>query len=174
MRNAAIMLTAVSACILLSSCIGLATEGARATHSGIIRNQYLADALAGDAKAQYAVGKSYCCSPGGQSDGYYNTQKATEFLCLAAIQGYGPAALLLGKIHSGHRTEGVRLLKRAGVALAGDVNTDLTVATYWLTQAKLAGVNEAAELLEDFPKRDISHLHASQDVPCTMIQVYGE
>ncbi|GAA0545293.1 hypothetical protein GCM10009098_11050 [Rheinheimera aquimaris] len=68
------MLTAVSASVLLSGCIGIATEGARATHSGIIRSQYFADALAGDAPAQYAVGKTYCCSPGGQSDGYYNTQ----------------------------------------------------------------------------------------------------
>ncbi|MBU1619590.1 MAG: hypothetical protein KJ556_08390 [Gammaproteobacteria bacterium] len=97
MKSAAMMLTALCVCILLGSCIGIATEGARATHSEIIRDQYLADALAGDAKAQYEVGKSYCCSPGGQSDGYYNSQKATGFFCLAAAQGYGPAALMLEK-----------------------------------------------------------------------------
>jgi hypothetical protein len=173
MKKLMIMVAIFAPCILLSACIGIAVESSRAVHSEVVRSQNIEAALAGNAEAQYKIGSAYCCSPNGQLEGYYDNQQATEFLCMAAMQGHGLAALKLGKIHSGDLYDGVRLLKRARTAISGNIETDLTVATYWLTQARLAGIDEARTLLNDLPKLDISHFAKAENAPCTIKQVYG-
>ncbi|WP_416307087.1 hypothetical protein [Neptunicella sp. SCSIO 80796] len=174
MKKLMMLVATFASCILLSGCIGIAAEGTRAVHSEVVRSQNIDAALAGNAEAQYKIGSAYCCSPNGQTEGYYDNQKATEFLCMAAIQGHGLAALKLGKIHSGDLYDGVRLLQRARTAMSGNTESNLTVATYWLTQAKLAGIDEASTLLNSLPNSlDISHFVKPENTPCTIKQVYG-
>src|SRR5579883_3354246 len=91
---------------MLSGCVGAAAEGARTTADIAKRNNYMSRAEAGDPEAQFKVGESYCCNTGGVS-GAYDNQKATEWLCRAALQGYGPAQYRLGRIYSGDLVDGV-------------------------------------------------------------------
>ena len=157
----------------LTGCVGVAAEGVRAADNENTRNEFMNAALSGDAQAQYLVGDSYCCTPGDGDDGYYNNQKATEFLCMAAKQGHGAAALKLGKIHSGDRIDGVRLLRRAVNAVAGSDKANLQIAAFWLTVAQKQGEEEAREILDSLPPQDLSSFTEPGAAACTMHEVYG-
>ena len=80
----------------LVGCIG-ATMGAStlAVKSGP-RQELQPLAEAGDSAAQYELGKSYCCMGVG-----FDTQTATEWLCMAARQGNADAMYELGRIYQG-------------------------------------------------------------------------
>ena len=49
------------------------------------------------------------------------------------------------------------------LALAGDAET----------QAQQAGIKEASELLKNLAEQDLSDIIETQNIPCTMHQVYG-
>ncbi|MDF2178336.1 hypothetical protein P2G88_08740 [Aliiglaciecola sp. CAU 1673] len=174
MRNLLVLVLFLSTTLGLGGCVGMAAEGVRAADSENTRAVYMESAMAGDADAQFKVGSAYCCTPGDSQDGYYDNFKATEFLCMAARQGHADAALKLGKIHSGDRIDGVRLLRRAVTAVAGSDKANLQVAAYWLTQAQQQGSEEAQSLLAKLPTQDISEFSASDSAPCTWQQVYGD
>lgn len=167
-------LATISCVTSQSACVGLTLEGARIAGNERIRAKYLSAADQGDAEAQYQVGNSYCCTPGDSDKGYYDNQIATEYLCLAARQGHGPAALKLGKIHSGDRIDGVRILRRVVTAAVNSDQENVQIAAYWLTQAKLNGQKEADNLLQDLPLQDLSQYTSIDHTPCTMQQVYGD
>lgn len=81
---------------VLAGCVG-ATMGAStlALKTGP-REELQPLAEAGDSAAQYELGKSYCCMGVG-----FDTQTATEWLCLAARQGNADAMYELGRIFQG-------------------------------------------------------------------------
>ena len=60
------------------------------------REQFLAQAQAGNADAQYALGMSYCCGNGPGLD----TQQAVRWLCRAALQGHKDAAFALAQYYA--------------------------------------------------------------------------
>ncbi len=90
------LLFVITSAALLSGCAAAAinsgTYAVKATKRGDLRP--LADA--GDAQAQYELGKSWCCMGPG-----FDTQTATEWLCRAAMQGHDLALYELGRIYDG-------------------------------------------------------------------------
>jgi TPR repeat protein len=162
-------------CVLLvSGCVGVTMESARISAATASRNDNMEAALSGDPEAQFQVGKSYCCAPRNDVDGFYNNHKATEFLCKAARQNHAEAAFELGRIYSGDTIDGLRLLRRAATAVRGDDLSNETVAYYWFNQAVRNGSQEAAERLQDLEKHDISGLTDPSTTPCTLTEVFGQ
>ncbi|MBT4890171.1 MAG: sel1 repeat family protein, partial [Rhodospirillales bacterium] len=105
-------------------------------------NDNLTLAMQGDAEAQYKVGNAYCCSPKEETGRFYNTKLSVDWLCASAHQGHSPAMYKLGKIFSGDVVDGVRLLRRAAMSIAGST-TNPAIAYTWLRQAADQGVEEA-------------------------------
>lgn len=159
--------------MLLTGCAGVMVESARITHAATVRDNNMQAARAGNAEAQYLVGKSFCCTPRNNVDAFYNNSKATEFLCLAARQNHAQAAFELGKIYSGDRIDGIRLLRRAVTAIQGDDFTNNQVAYYWFKQAQLNGLDEAADELKQLGDQDISRFTDPASTPCTLSEVTG-
>lgn len=75
----------------------------------------------------------------------YDNDKATQWYCKAARQGYGPAQLQLARLYSGHAVRGLHLALRAS-ALVGSQDTDLGVALMW---ANLAARNKGEGDVDD-------------------------
>ncbi len=160
--------------VLISGCVSTAMEGANIAKDETVRSNNMAAANAGDAEAQYKVGKSYCCSPKNSTHAVYDNNKATEYLCLAARQNYAPAAYKLGNIYSGDTVSGLRLLRRAANAVSGDHLTNKTIAYYWYQQAALNNSEDAKKKLSKLDKQDTSGLTSPATAPCTLKEVYGE
>ncbi len=158
---------------VLTGCAGAVVESARMANDAAARDNYLAAALAGDAEAQYQVGKSYCCAPSNDADSFYNNRKATEFLCQAARQNHPAAAFEIAKIHSGDTVDGVRLLRRTANLVRGDGLNNRAVAYYWYKQAASHNHSEAVDLLDSLEIQDISHLTSPIKAPCTLDEVHG-
>lgn len=162
---------------LLAGCAAPAVEGANMAKDEVVRQRHMDRAQAGDPEAQVRVGESYCCAPDGVS-ALYDNQRATEWLCRAAAQGYGPADFKLGKIYSGDLIDGVRVVRRAGLAVTRPP-TNRAIALHYLQRAEAAGVEGAARRFRSVwddaspvEREAFRGLEAGgQSVPCTWNEV---
>jgi TPR repeat protein len=161
------------ASVMLTGCVGVAVEGARMSSDSAVRDQHTAAALAGDAEAQYKVGKSYCCAPRNDTDAFYDNRKATDFLCRAARQHHAGAAYELGKIHSGDTVQGLRLVRRAATLVVGDSVDEKAVAHYWFDRAADWGQADARSAADKLGAQDTSRFTDVATAPCTIDEVYG-
>ena len=132
---------AAAALLTLAGCVGAVTEGANIAKDKVGVSNNIAAAQAGNAEAQYKVGKALCCSLN-EGEGFYDTPKSVGWLCRAAAQRHGPAALKLGEIYSGDTISGARVLRRVAAGVAGST-TNMTVAYAWLRRADSLNVVEA-------------------------------
>lgn len=89
-------LTVISLVIALTGCAAAAIGGGTYAVKATQRDDLRPLAEAGDADAQYRLGKSWCCMGPG-----FDTQKATEWLCKAASQDHKLALFELGRIYDG-------------------------------------------------------------------------
>ena len=94
--------------------------------------------MAGDAKAQYELGRAYCCMGPG-----FSTQTATEWLCKSAAQNYGPAQYELGRIYAGEISRapapGQKVLR------AATAKSDPISSYVWFQLAADNGVDKAKD-----------------------------
>jgi len=158
--------------ICLSGCVSVAVEGANAAKSKAVISNNLEAAQAGDAEAQFKVGKAYCCSLN-EGEAIYDTPTSVRWLCSSAKQGYGPAMIELGKIYSGDLVDGIRLAARAAHAVKGS-STNLPVAWAWFINAskheQADGEELAGEVLEEMDEAQSADARAlyplGLDVPC--------
>ncbi len=159
--------------VLLTGCVGAGMEGANIAKDKTIVANNIDKAKQGDAVAQYKVGEALCCSPREETGVFYNTKKSVSWLCKSAKQGHGPAMYKIGKIYSGDTVDGVRLMRRAAMGLAGS-SENLAVAYVWLKQAGDNGVEGAADqassLWEDLSATDRQNatqlLQLGRDATC--------
>ncbi len=131
----------------LGGCAAPVLEAANIAKDKVVINENIDAAKAGDAEAQFNVGDALCCSLDDDKSGFYDTQKSVGWLCASAAQGYGPAAFKLGKIYSGDRVDGVRLMRRVAQAVAGS-DENLPVAYAWMSQAWAQNVDNAQSRAE--------------------------
>lgn len=129
------------ASVLLAGCVGAATEGINIARDKRIVSSNIEAARAGDAEAQYKVGDALCCSVN-EGSGFYNTPQSVQWLCKAAAQNHGKAAMKLGEIYEGDVVSGVRVLRRVAQRVAGS-STDPAVAYAWFRRAEALGVDDA-------------------------------
>lgn len=134
---------AAIALLALAGCVGAVAEGANITKDKVTVSNNIDAARAGNAEAQFKVGKSLCCSLN-EGEGFYNTPQSVGWLCRAAAQRHGPASLKLGEIYSGDTISGARVLRRVAAAAAGST-TNMPVAYAWLRRADFLGVAEARD-----------------------------
>jgi hypothetical protein len=134
----------------LSGCVGLALQGAKMARDAGERSANLDEAQAGDPKAEYDVGMSWCCTINGVGTPIDDNEKATEWLCKAARQDYGPAQLALARIYSGRMYRGG--LKKLILGSIAPRPKDLASALMWVNLAKDHKINGAADLLADIEK----------------------
>jgi hypothetical protein len=134
----------------LSGCVGLALQGARMAKDAGERSANLDKAQAGDAKAEYDVGMSWCCTINGIGAPIYDNEKATEWLCKAARQDYGPAQLALARIYSGRMRRGG--LKKMILSSIAPGPKELAFALMWVNLAKDHKINGAADLQAEIEK----------------------
>lgn len=90
------VLAVLSLATVLTGCAAAAIGGGTYAVKATQRDDLQPSADAGDAEAQYRLGKSWCCMGPG-----FDTQKATEWLCKAATQGHESAFYELGRIYDG-------------------------------------------------------------------------
>ncbi len=141
----------VLAGLSLSGCIGLALQGAKMAKDAGERSANQDKAQAGDPKAQYDMGMSWCCQIGGVVGApVYDNEKATDWLCKAARQDYGPAQLALARIYSGRVRKGG--LKQMIVSRVAPGPKNLASALMWANLAKSHGVRGAADLQAEIEK----------------------
>lgn len=127
----------------ISGCAGVALEGANIAKDKAEAEANMAAAQAGNAEAQYKVGKSLCCAIDEGAPSFYNTEQAVAWLCKSAAQNYSPAALKLGDIYSGNTVSGFRVMRRAAEKVA-QPRTNPPVAYAWLQRASALGNADAA------------------------------
>ncbi len=125
----------------LAGCVGAATEGANIARDKVVVSNNIAAAQTGNAEAQFKVGKALCCSLN-EGEGFYNTPQSVDWLCKAAAQNHGPAALKLGEIYSGDVISGARVLRLVAQGVAG-TTTEPAVAYAWMRRAEALGVADA-------------------------------
>ncbi len=170
-------LLVVGACIqaaALMGCAGAVIQGAKGGLNSKVRDDNLEAANAGDANAQYLVGKSYCCSVEGVDNGFYNTQTATQYLCMAARQGHGEAAFMLGEIHSGKRSHGGGVLRKVAYAVVSGNQVNAQLAYYWYNFAKESENSDAIKRLEKLPIQNVSGYSTPAETACTIEEAYPE
>lgn len=160
--------------VALTGCAGAVVESARMNNDGLLRDKHMEAALADDSEAQYLVGKSYCCAPRNDAEGFYNNRKATEFLCQVARQNHAAAAFEIARIHSGDTIDGVRLLRRAATLMRGEGVDNRVIAYYWYSRAAQLNSAEAVEVLRKLEKQQISQFDSPLTTPCTIDEVYGK
>ncbi|MBT6403062.1 MAG: hypothetical protein HOK11_01415 [Rhodospirillaceae bacterium] len=164
----------------LSGCAGVALEGANIARDKVIVSQNRDAARAGDAEAQYKVGKALCCSVN-EGEGFYNTPVAVSWLCRAAAQNYAPAANMLGKIYSGDVVSGVRVLRRVAQKFAG-TSIEQSVAYSWFRRAERQGVADAkktataiwSDLTDEERASASSMVTGQKPIPCEWSEVFRQ
>ncbi len=159
----------------LSGCVAAAVNTTTIAVKSAPRDELRPQAEAGDAVAQYELGKSYCCMGPG-----FDTQTATEWLCKAARQENREAMLELGRIYLGDVSRsaapGQKLLRAISAKEAKPV------AYVWLTRASNNGHEKAQEWLDKLTTRmteeDLRRADGIDakwpNVPCEYNQVFGE
>ncbi|MCG8446210.1 MAG: hypothetical protein MI753_10880 [Hyphomicrobiales bacterium] len=167
----------LAACIasasVLAGCYGVAAQGGAYAMRQAQKSEFEEAARAGDASAQLAYGRSYCCAGLG-----YSTQKATEWICRAARQDYTPAQIEIGKIYLGNVVRSPSI----GTAIIGNARAkrDRVVALAWLKRAQALGNTDANRVISFAETRatpeeiasaeQISRSRAS--IPCTYTEVF--
>lgn len=167
------------ACASLGACAAVAMKGAKTAVSAGTRASYQSAADAGDARAQYEVGASWCCQVG-PVDPLHDSAKATAYLCASARQGYSPAQYLLGRIYGGQPIVGLDAQQRAKLALAG-APRNVPVSMLYLSLAAGAGNTEAMTALRETDARaspaekaETTRLAADwRRAPCLYGEVFG-
>ncbi len=119
---------------LLGGCVGAGLEGANIARDRLIVDNNIGAAQKGDPVAQFKVGEALCCSPRETKGTFYNTKLSVAWLCASARQGHAPAMYKIGKIYSGDVVDGVRLIRRAAMGLAGS-SENHPIAYSWLRHA---------------------------------------
>ena len=151
MRN----LSNLSSALLLlcvGGCASVVTEGANIARDKVVVSQNIDSARAGDVEAQYRVGKALCCSIN-EGEGFYNTPAAVGWLCSAAEQAHGRAALEVGDIYSGDVVSGIRVLRRIAQKAAGNTTRRAT-AYAWYRRAEELKVRDARDRATSLWARD--------------------
>lgn len=126
--------------LVASGCVAAAVNTSTYAIKGLPRAELQPLAEAGDAAAQYELGRSWCCMGPG-----FDTQTATEWLCAAARQGNADAMYELGRIYLGDvsRTPAPgQKLRRALSARKSPAHAHL-----WLSLASEASHPDAGETL---------------------------
>jgi len=151
-RPARVALLTVFLAVFCSGCAAIPVEGAIAAKSEVVIANNIDAAERGDAEAQYKVGDAHCCSIN-EGSGIYNTQKAVDWLCRSAQQGYSPAMFRLGKILTGDVFDGPRVLARVSFGIyeqvTDETTTNFPLAMAWLLQARDAGEEGAEERVDE-------------------------
>jgi TPR repeat protein len=130
--------------VALAGCAGVAVEGASIARDKAEVEMNMSAAEAGNAEAQYKVGKSLCCALDNDGPSFYNTQQSVSWLCRSAAQSYAPAALKLGEIYSGDIVSGPRMMRRVAAKVA-DPRTNLPVSYAWYQRAASLGEADAGK-----------------------------
>ena len=134
--------------LLLGSCAAGVVQGALAVKDMGERHVYQARADEGDPQAEFKLGDAWCCTVtkhgGDRRHSIYSNEKATEWLCRAAKQNYGPAQLELARIYAG-RPFRYNVMKQVADRVLG-APTSLTVAFMWADIAQTNKVDGAAQL----------------------------
>ncbi len=165
--------------LVLSGCVSAATEGANIARDKSTVSSNIDAARAGDAEAQYKVGDALCCSVN-EAQGFYDTPQSVEWLCRAAEQNHGNAALKLGEIYTGDVVSGVRVLRRVAQRIAGS-STDFAVGYGWVRRAEALGVAEAQGLAQNLwaamtpadKERASKMVTGSVALPCLWREVFA-
>jgi hypothetical protein len=133
--------------LLLDGCYTPVIEGAQQGYDASRRESLKTEAASDDPVDEYNLGNNYCCQGGGPMDDMtvYDNNKATQWYCKAARQGYGPAQLQLARLYSGHAIRGLHVVLRAS-ALVDTPETDFSVALMW---ASLAANNKGDGDVDD-------------------------
>lgn len=165
--------------LALSGCVGAVAEGANIARDKVVVANNIDAARAGNAEAQYKVGDALCCSLN-EGEGFYDTPQSVDWLCQAAAQNHGPAALKLGEIYSGDVISGARVMRRVAQGVAG-TSTNRSVAYAWLRRAETLGMTEGRE-----PARNLwrslspaertdseSMVTGGREIPCAWETVVG-
>ena len=160
--------------VVLSGCVAAAVNTTTIAVKSAPRGELQPQAEAGDANAQYELGKSYCCMGPG-----FDTQTATEWFCKSARQGNADAMYELGRVYLGDVSRspapGQKLLR----AISAKRNS--TSAYLWLSRAAANNHTDAVAKLDNL-KGSISadelaeaiNLDASwPNVPCEYSDVFG-
>lgn len=126
--------------LALAGCAAAAIQGSANVVQGTKRAQYMEAAEAGDAYAQYEVGKSYCCKGVG-----FSAQTATEWLCKAAQQGEANAQFELARIYDGDVSRMPSPAQKLLTAVREKTSPEH--ALLWATLAADQGHEEAQKLL---------------------------
>lgn len=134
--------------LLLSGCAAGVVQGAVAVKDMGERRMYQAAAEAGDPQAEFNLGDFGCCTVTKRADNrrhaIHSNEKATEWLCRAALQNYGPAQMELARIYAG-RTFRYNIMKQAADRVLG-APKDPAVALMWTEIAETNKVDGAARL----------------------------
>lgn len=161
----------------LNGCVGAVVEGGSVAKDMTMREALEKSAKAGSAEAQLKLGETYCCRVGLKM-GVYDNEQATAWMCKAAHQGYGPAALRLAEIYSG-RPFTYRLMRRVISAVKG-APKNMPVALTWAKLAQSDGDGHARALLKRLNKdataaerRSAVEMQKRADVPCNWNDVIG-
>ncbi len=189
-RIALVLLIMVA--LQLSGCIGAAVEGVATAKDVTSRSDLETSADAGDPVAQYQLGHSYCCIVGPQGGPPvvkklrpYNNQLATEWLCKAAQQDYGPAQYKLALIYSGNPFgDNLRLMRRGAARVDSalrEQQTNMSVALLWARLAAEKNIDGAADLAASIAGsltpdqiQKAGRLQQNwKSAPCTWTEVFG-
>ncbi len=148
-------------------CAAPIVEAAMVARDQSIYQSNLAAAQAGNAEAELKVGNALCCSVSADQP-FYNTQRATEFLCRAAIQGNRDAMFRLGRIYDGDAVDGLRAGRRLAAAVA-DAPLHPVAAWTWFSLAADAGAPDGARRAEQVR----THMSAPQLAQARQLQAAG-
>lgn len=175
MRKGRIFQLGVCAAVaaMLSGC-GVAVEGGVYAARANERAENKVAAEAGNASAQLAYGRSFCCAGLG-----YSTRTATEWICKAARQDYTPAQIEIGRIYLGNVVRSPSI----GGAVIGTarVKRDRVVALAWLKRAQALGNTDANRFVSFAETRATPEEIANAEqmsrsrssIPCTYDEVVG-
>lgn len=164
---------AFSLIAVLCGCAAAAIGGGTYAVKAAQRDDLRPSANAGNAEAQYRLGKSWCCMGPG-----FDTQKATEWLCRAAAQGHELALHELGRIYDGQvsRTPapGQKLIRIA----AAKRSTPHALAFYSLAANlgnpdSVSRKEEIAQKLEAAEQYRADAISSDFSSSCTYEQVFG-
>lgn len=170
-----IRLLFIGAVVGLSGCVAAAVNTSAIAVKGAPRSELRPKAEAGEAAAQYELGKSYCCMGPG-----FDTQVATEWYCKAAYQGNADAMYELGRVYLGDVSRSPapgQKLRRALSAKKSPPHAHL-----WLSRAALSEHADAQQLFvkleKDIADEDLTTAErfAStwREVACEYDDVFGK
>ena len=169
----ALMLASLAS--ISAGCVAAGIGGTTYAIKASERDNYIQAAEAGDAEAQFKLGRSHCCMGPG-----FSTQKATEWLCRAAHQDHRRAQYELGRIYLGEvsRTPapGQKILR------AVTAKSDPELAFVWLTLASTDGDEDAqeklAKLTEKMPEAAVLRAQGKlanwREMPCEYRSVFAD